>query len=98
MKTLDYNRRNFLKTFCLGTTSFSLLNTLNLCCTNQENTNQSRKPNFIIIFCDDMGYADLGCFGSTKNRTPNIDQMASRVCALPAFIQLVVYVHHPAQV
>jgi arylsulfatase A-like enzyme len=33
-------------------------------------------PNFIIIFCDDMGYGDLGCFGSTKHRTPNIDRMA----------------------
>ncbi|MHC4745570.1 MAG: sulfatase family protein [Planctomycetota bacterium] len=34
------------------------------------------KPNFIIIFCDDMGYGDLGCFGSTKHRTPNVDRMA----------------------
>ncbi|MDF1859570.1 MAG: sulfatase [Verrucomicrobiales bacterium] len=34
------------------------------------------KPNFIIIFADDQGYGDLGCFGSTKIKTPNIDQMA----------------------
>jgi arylsulfatase A-like enzyme len=41
-------------------------------------SNRSKaKPNFIIIFIDDMGYGDLGCYGSTKNRTPNIDQMAS---------------------
>lgn len=33
-------------------------------------------PNFIVIFCDDLGYGDLGCYGSTKNRTPNIDQLA----------------------
>ena len=36
----------------------------------------SRKPNFIVIFCDDLGYGDLGCYGSTKNRTPHIDQLS----------------------
>ena len=35
------------------------------------------KPNFIIIFTDDQGYNDLGCFGSETIRTPNIDQLAS---------------------
>jgi len=34
------------------------------------------KPNIVIIFNDDMGYADLGCFGSAKNKTPRIDRMA----------------------
>ena len=33
-------------------------------------------PNFIVIFCDDLGYGDLGCYGSTVNRTPRIDRMA----------------------
>ena len=35
------------------------------------------KPNSIIIFADDQGYNDLGCFGSEKIKTPNIDQLAS---------------------
>ena len=34
-------------------------------------------PNLILIFCDDLGYGDLGCYGSTKNRTPRIDQLAA---------------------
>ena len=34
------------------------------------------KPNFVIIFADDQGYGDLGCFGSTTIKTPNIDRMA----------------------
>ena len=34
------------------------------------------KPNFIIIFTDDQGYGDLGCFGSTKIKTPHIDRLA----------------------
>jgi len=33
-------------------------------------------PNIILIFCDDLGYGDLSCYGSTKNRTPAIDQIA----------------------
>ncbi|MHC4879525.1 MAG: sulfatase family protein [Planctomycetota bacterium] len=35
------------------------------------------RPNFVIINCDDLGYADIGCFGSKLHRTPNIDRMAA---------------------
>jgi arylsulfatase A len=38
---------------------------------------QAAKPNFIIIFTDDQGYSDLGCFGSETIKTPNIDQLAA---------------------
>ncbi len=36
-----------------------------------------KPPNFIIIFADDLGYGDLGCYGSTVNPTPHIDQLAN---------------------
>jgi len=35
------------------------------------------RPNFIVIFIDDMGYHDLGCFGSKTILTPNIDKMCA---------------------
>ncbi len=34
------------------------------------------KPNFVVIFTDDQGYGDLGCFGSTTIRTPHLDRLA----------------------
>ena len=43
--------------------------------TKVHSTTQT-KPNIIIIFYDDFGYGDIGCYGSEKNRTPNLDLMA----------------------
>ena len=37
----------------------------------------SRKPNIVIIFIDDMGYADIGPFGARAYTTPHLDQMAA---------------------
>lgn len=37
----------------------------------------NERPNIILINCDDMGYGDLSCYGSTVNRTPNIDRLAA---------------------
>ena len=36
----------------------------------------AEKPNFVVIFCDDLGYGDLGCFGHPSIRTPHLDRMA----------------------
>lgn len=35
-----------------------------------------RPPNFLVILCDNLGYGDIGCFGSTKHRTPHVDRLA----------------------
>ena len=43
------------------------------------------QPNFIIINIDDLGYADIGPFGTTLNRTPNLDRMAKEGRKLTSF-------------
>ncbi|HRX78608.1 MAG TPA: sulfatase [Pirellulaceae bacterium] len=35
------------------------------------------RPNFVVIFCDDLGYGDLACFGHPTIATPNLDRMAA---------------------
>jgi arylsulfatase A-like enzyme len=44
-----------------------------------------RPPNFIVIFADDLGYGDVGCFGATEIRTPNLDRMAAEGVRLTQF-------------
>ena len=43
------------------------------------------KPNFVVILIDDMGYGDIGPFGSKLNRTPNLDRMAQEGVKLTSF-------------
>lgn len=43
------------------------------------------KPNLVVIFSDDQGYGDLGCFGSQTVKTPFIDRMASEGIKLTSF-------------
>jgi arylsulfatase A-like enzyme len=44
-----------------------------------------RKPNFIVILADDLGYGDLGCDGGKVIRTPNLDRMAAEGVRLTDF-------------
>ena len=40
---------------------------------------QKTKPNFVVIFIDDMGYGDIEPFGSQQNKTPNLTRIAAEV-------------------
>jgi arylsulfatase A len=41
-----------------------------------SSVNETR-PNIVFIYCDDLGYGDIGCFGARDIKTPNIDRMAA---------------------
>ncbi|MGZ0164083.1 MAG: sulfatase family protein [Planctomycetales bacterium] len=43
------------------------------------------KPNFVLIYIDDMGYGDIGPYGSMLNRTPHLDRMAVEGMKLTSF-------------
>ena len=43
------------------------------------------KPNLVVILIDDMGYGDIGPFGSKVNRTPHLDRMSREGMKLTSF-------------
>ena len=42
-------------------------------------------PNVVVIFIDDLGYGDIGPYGATKQKTPNLDRMAKEGMKLTSF-------------
>ncbi|MBN1818506.1 MAG: sulfatase-like hydrolase/transferase [Sedimentisphaerales bacterium] len=44
-----------------------------------------KKPNFVIIYADDLGYGDLSCFGHPTLKTPHLDRMAAEGAKLTQF-------------
>ncbi len=48
-------------------------------------THREAPPNIVVIFCDDLGYGDLGCFGHPTIRTPHLDRMAAEGMKLTQF-------------
>jgi arylsulfatase A len=67
-------RRRFLKT--LGLAAAALPGCMTAAHSATARPPRS-KPNFIIIFADDQGYQDVGCFGSPDIDTPSLDRMAN---------------------
>jgi len=43
----------------------------------RDNQSKTEQPNIILINCDDLGYGDLTCYGSGRNDTPHLDQLAA---------------------
>ncbi|PTX10917.1 sulfatase family protein [Sphingobacterium faecium] len=59
----------FLKHFVLGL--WTIMNSLTAVMGQQD------KPNVVLIYVDDLGYGDLGCYGAEKIKTPHLDALAS---------------------
>jgi len=47
------------------------------CVSGSLQAQEDAPPNVIVILCDNLGYGDVGCFGSKLHRTPHLDQMAA---------------------
>ncbi len=52
----------------------AVLSLLAILCFGSEAAADS--PNIVLIYADDLGYGDVGCYGATRVRTPNIDRLA----------------------
>lgn len=44
---------------------------------SEADDSRAKTPNIVLIFTDDQGYGDLGCYGATGFRTPNLDRLAA---------------------
>ena len=67
------DRREFLRRSCATAAAALTMPHLAL-----GQANSPRKPNIIFILTDDLGYAELGCYGQQKIRTPNLDRLAAQ--------------------
>lgn len=75
------DRRSFLKTFSLGTAALTfsgMMYPANHSLDAAHHESNSNKPNIVLILADDLGWHQVGCYGSTFYETPNIDRLASQ--------------------
>ena len=67
--SLNISRRQMLRAAALGSMSFVAA--------RRSRAQPRRRPNIVFIMADDMGYADVACYGRPDVRTPNIDRLAT---------------------
>jgi len=67
------NRRDFLKGLSFGAAMLALPS----CAGARRRVGAKSKPNFVFFLIDDLGWTDVGCFGSSFYETPNIDRLAA---------------------
>jgi len=77
-------RRSFLKAAGLGAAAAAVPGLAGRARAAQA-AHAADRPNFVILFTDDQGYADVGCFGSETIRTPRLDRLAAEGLRLTSF-------------
>lgn len=79
MKKIMRSRRDLLRQLTTGSIAspclVSSLGTIDGAPASHTSS-AGEKPNIVLILADNLGYGDLGCYGSTKQRTPHLDRMA----------------------
>jgi arylsulfatase A-like enzyme len=70
--TINFSRRNLLRTAATGGAALAVA------ATARPSDAQARRPNIVFILADDMGYADVSCYGRRDLQTPNIDRIAAQ--------------------
>ena len=75
MSILNYTRRNFLKAMGLGVTTLAAQGCASISRLIGSRASED-KPNIIFILADDLGWAELGCYGNKFNETPNLDKLS----------------------
>jgi len=69
------NRREFIKSACFGAATIAWPGIVS--CVTGHGSRATNLPNFLFILADDLGWSQLGCYGSDFYETPNLDRLAS---------------------
>ncbi len=70
-------RRDFLNAVGLGTVTLAMQGCVSASARISDKASKDR-PNIIFILADDLGWAELGCYGNTFSETPNLDELAGQ--------------------
>ena len=85
MNGIDQLRRRLSRAVDFGFAGWFALNPAPAQQTNALRFPAPRRPNLVIILADGLGYGDLGCYGQTRIKTPNIDRMAAEGMRFTSF-------------
>jgi arylsulfatase A-like enzyme len=73
MNAGNCTRRSFVKAVGFGTVGWAMAESA-----PDLKAADGKKPNIIFVLADDLGWAELGCYGNTFNETPNLNRLASQ--------------------
>ena len=86
MRHATTSRRQFIKALGLGVAGLPALRCRGLAAQEAKAAKpKAARPNILIVFTDDQGYADLASYGNKKNKTPRMDRLAAEGTRFTSF-------------